>query len=77
MQLPRFASKTSQHQTEIPLRRLLVASFVLQIVAAVGIVGYLSFRNGDKAVEELAEKSIAKTGKIVEEKLTAVVENTH
>ncbi|MEG4939529.1 hypothetical protein [Microcoleus sp. F4-D5] len=45
MPLPGWASKTSQQQPKIPLRRLLVASFVLQIVAAGGIVGYLSFRN--------------------------------
>ncbi|MEG4419308.1 hypothetical protein QUA70_11960 [Microcoleus sp. LAD1_D5] len=77
MPLPGFANKTSQHQTKILLRRLLVASFVLQIVAAVGIVGYLSFRNGERVVEEFAQKLIAKTGKRVEEKLTAVVENTH
>ncbi|HSF76127.1 MAG TPA: PAS domain S-box protein, partial [Microcoleus sp.] len=76
MPLPRFASKTSQHQTKISLRRLLVASFVLQIVAAVGIVGYLSFRNGDKAVEELAEKLIAETGKRVAEKLISFLEHT-
>jgi hypothetical protein len=76
MPLPRFASKTSQHQTKISLRHLLVASFVLQIVAAVGIVGYLSFRNGDKAVEELAEKLIAETGKRVEEKLISFLEHT-
>ncbi|MEG4325341.1 hypothetical protein, partial [Microcoleus sp. herbarium5] len=76
MPLPRFASKTSQHQTKISLRRLLVASFVLQIVAVVGIVGYLSFRNGDKAVEELAEKLIAETGKRVEEKLISFLEPT-
>lgn len=76
MPLPRFASKTSQHQIKIPLRHLLVASFVLQIVAAVGIVGYLSFRNGDKAVEELAEKLIAETGKRVEEKLISFLEPT-
>ncbi|MEG4487001.1 hypothetical protein [Microcoleus sp. D2_18a_B4] len=49
---------------------------MLQIVAAVGIVGYLSFRNGDKAVEELAEKLIAQTGKRVEEKLISFLEPT-
>ncbi|MEG4502190.1 hypothetical protein QUA81_00985 [Microcoleus sp. F6_B4] len=76
MPLPRFASKTSQHQTKISLRRLLAASLVLQIVAAVGIVGYLSFRNGGKAVEELAEKLSAETGKRVEEKLISVLEHT-
>ena len=77
MPLSRFASKTSQQPTKIPLRCVLVGSFVVQIVAAVGIVGYLSFRNGERAVEEVALKSIAQTGNRVEEQLTAVVENTH
>ena len=77
MPLPGWASKTSQHQTEILQRRLLVASFVLQIVAAVGIVGYLSFRNGERAVQELAQKLIAETGKRVEEKLTSFLEPIH
>ncbi len=36
------------------LRTTLVLPFVLQIVAAVGLVGYLSFRNGQKAVSDLA-----------------------
>lgn len=77
MPLPRFAFQTAQQPTKIPLRCVLVASFVVQIVAAVGIVGYLSFRNGERAVEELAQKLIAQTGKRVEEQLTAVLENTH
>ncbi|NQE37357.1 PAS domain S-box protein [Microcoleus asticus] len=75
MPLPRFASKTSQNHIKIPLRRVIVASFVLQIAAAVGIVGYLSFRNGQIVVEEFAQKLSAETGKRVEEKLTAVLEN--
>ncbi|WP_228049998.1 PAS domain S-box protein [Tychonema sp. LEGE 06208] len=77
MPLPRVASKTLSQPTKIPLRCVLVGSFVVQIVAAVGIVGYLSFRNGERAVEEVALKSIAQTGNRVEEQLTAVVENTH
>ncbi|OCR00675.1 hypothetical protein BCD67_11940 [Oscillatoriales cyanobacterium USR001] len=36
------------------LRTTLVVPFVLQIVVAVGLVGYLSFRNGQKAVNNLA-----------------------
>ncbi|UNU23626.1 hypothetical protein D0A37_06850 [Microcoleus vaginatus HSN003] len=77
MPLPGFASKTSQHQTKIPLPRLLAASFVLQIVVAVEIVGYVCFGNEERVVEEFAQEVIAKTGKRVEEKLTAVVENAH
>jgi len=38
------------------LRTLLVFPFVLQIIGAVGLVGYLSFRNGQQAVNELAFK---------------------
>lgn len=37
----------------VPLPLILVVPFVLQIFAAVGITGYLSFRNGQKAVNEL------------------------
>ena len=77
MPLPRFAFQTSQQPTKIPLRGLLVACFVVQIVAAVGIVGYLSFRNGERAVEELAQKLMAQTGKRVEEKLSVFLENAH
>jgi PAS domain S-box-containing protein len=77
MPLPRFAFQTSQQPIKIPLRHVLVASFVVQIVAAVGIVGYLSFRNGEIAVEELAQKLMAQTGKRVEEKLSVFLENAH
>ena len=38
------------------LRTAFVVPFVLQIVAAVGLVGYLSFRNGQKAVTDLADQ---------------------
>ncbi len=77
MPLPRFAFQTAQLPTKIPLRSVLVTSFVVQIVAAVGIVGYLSFRNGQGAVEELAQKLIAETGKRVEQQLTDFLKTTH
>ena len=48
--LHRFAKISSS----IPLRLVLTVPFVLQIIAAVGLVGYLSFRNGQKAVQDLA-----------------------
>ncbi len=40
----------------VPLRTVLIIPFVLQIIGAVGIVGYLSFRNGQKAVNDLASQ---------------------
>ncbi len=44
----------SQLKLGIPLHLVLVIPFVLQIFAAVGITGYLSFRNGQQAVKKLA-----------------------
>ncbi|MEG4286012.1 ATP-binding protein [Microcoleus sp. A006_D1] len=38
----------------LPLRALLVVPFVLQICVAVGLTGYLSLRNGQRAVNDLA-----------------------
>jgi len=49
-----MAATSSGHaQKRLPLRWVLVVPFVLQVVGAAGLVGYLSFRNGQKAVEEL------------------------
>ncbi|MEY3869114.1 MAG: hypothetical protein RLZZ338_3005 [Cyanobacteriota bacterium] len=39
---------------KFPLRLVLIVPFVLQIVGAVGLVGYLSLRNGQKAVNDVA-----------------------
>ncbi|MCL1464560.1 ATP-binding protein [Argonema galeatum] len=47
------SAKTS---SKIPLRTVLVVPFIVQIFAAVGLTGYLSLRNGQKAVNELAGK---------------------
>jgi len=38
---------------KVPLRTVLIVPFVLQIFAAVGLTGYLSFRNGQQAVNKL------------------------
>jgi signal transduction histidine kinase/CheY-like chemotaxis protein len=47
-------SQVVKSQPSIPLYLILVIPFVLQIFAVVGITGYLSFRNGQKAVSNLA-----------------------
>ncbi|MBD1908049.1 response regulator [Trichocoleus sp. FACHB-6] len=39
---------------KVPLQTVLIVPFILQIFAAVGLTGYLSLRNGQKAVNELA-----------------------
>lgn len=49
-----------------PLRIVLVVPFVLQIFGAVGLVGYLSFRNGQRAVNDLAAQLIDKAGQQID-----------
>ncbi len=40
----------------LPLRKVLIIPFVLQIVGTVGLVGYLSFKNGQQAVNDLVNQ---------------------
>ncbi|MCC5635294.1 hypothetical protein LC593_05385 [Nostoc sp. CHAB 5844] len=54
--LQRPVARTFIHR--LPLRAVLVVPFVLQIFAAVGLVGYFSFRNGQQAVNDLANQLI-------------------
>ncbi|MGG6296759.1 ATP-binding protein [Leptolyngbya sp. AN02str] len=68
---------TSQHVNDPPstkvrklaLRLLLIIPFVLQIMLAVSLVGYLSFLNGQKAVNELAYELVNKAKQQVDDHL--------
>ncbi|MEH2434768.1 MAG: ATP-binding protein [Nostoc sp.] len=53
----------------IPLRPILVALFLLQILLAVGLTGYLSIYNGQKAVNEVASELRYQVANRVEQKL--------
>jgi hypothetical protein len=57
--------KNLKPSQSISLRLLLVVPFVLQIVGAVGLVGYLSFKNGQQAVNDLTEQVMDKTSRLV------------
>lgn len=54
---------------KIPLRLVIVLPFVMQVVGTVGLVGYLSYQNGQKAVENLANQMMKKVGLLIEERL--------
>ncbi|MDD2815142.1 MAG: ATP-binding protein [Thiotrichaceae bacterium] len=41
---------------KLPLRWVLLIPFVVQIVAAVGLVGFLSWRNGEEAVNDISRQ---------------------
>ena len=49
-----MASRVPKGSRKLPLRFVLVVPFLLQIFAAVGLTGWLSFRNGQKAINDLA-----------------------
>lgn len=53
----------------IPLQTILVVPFVVQLCLAVGVTGWLSWRNGQRAVNELALKAQDELGDRVKLKL--------
>ncbi len=61
----------------IPLRAVLIVPFVLQIFATVGLVGYLSFRNGQQAVSELVDRLEKEVANRVEKEAIAFLETPH
>ncbi|MEN9519315.1 MAG: hypothetical protein RLZZ381_1903 [Cyanobacteriota bacterium] len=45
-----------KNSLKLPLRLILIIPFIVQIFALVGLTGYLSLRNGQKAVNDLASQ---------------------
>jgi signal transduction histidine kinase/CheY-like chemotaxis protein len=62
-------NKLSRKTVQIPLRLVLIIPFVLQIVGAVGLVGYLSYRSGQKAIENMAKPLMLEIGDRIEQNL--------
>lgn len=54
---------------KVQLRLILVVPFVLQVFAAVALTGYLSLRNGQKAVNDLSEKLRAEVSERIDQHL--------
>ncbi|MEB3831856.1 PAS domain S-box protein [Phormidium sp. CCY1219] len=59
---------------KVPLRTVLIVPFVLQIVGAVALVGYLSYRNSQQAVEEMAEGLMVEVSKRIGDRLDSYLE---
>ncbi|MGL5194787.1 MAG: cache domain-containing protein, partial [Chroococcales cyanobacterium] len=55
---------------QVPLRRVLIIPFVLQIVMAVGLTGYLSYRNSQEAIGNLAYQLMDEVSDRLKEQLT-------
>lgn len=67
----------SKPSGRIRLRTALIVPFVLQIMATVGLVGYLSFKTGQKAVNDLATQLQNETSARIEEKLDNYLASPH
>lgn len=57
------------HSKQVPLRYFLTIPFLIQLIAVVGLIGYLFFRTGRKSVEDVANQLITEIGERVEQHL--------
>jgi len=61
----------------IPIRGALIIPFTLIIVMTVGLTGYLSFKNGQRQVHELAGQLMNEISGRIEEQLHSLMERPH
>ncbi|NET59140.1 MAG: PAS domain S-box protein [Symploca sp. SIO2E6] len=64
----------SQKSHKVPLRLTLVVPFLLQISAAVGLTGYLSFRNGEEAINQVTQQLRVEIGSRIHQTLRYYLE---
>ncbi|MEG4632904.1 ATP-binding protein [Microcoleus sp. AR_TQ3_B6] len=74
LSLKRLVAKLSGKAT---LQTILIVPFVLQVFAAVGIVGYLSFRNSQRAVNDLADQLMGEVSNRIEQNLRTYLQTPH
>lgn len=63
--------------TKIPLRFVFIVPFVIQVALVAGLVGYLSFRNGQQAVNNVAHQLRSEITARIEEHLRAFLNTPH
>lgn len=73
----KFHWQRSDQTLKIPLRFVLIAPFVLLTIGAVGLVGYLSWHNGQQAVNDLANQLMDEVGDRVTLKLDTYLETPY
>lgn len=77
MLLKNISRSIAKLYSNLPIRLALTVPFVLQTVAAVSLVGYLSFINGQKAVQELVNTLQGEISDRIQEHLTNYLEKPH
>ncbi|MFB2834070.1 PAS domain S-box protein [Floridanema evergladense] len=74
---PIFLQHFPGYSAKIRLWWLLVVPFVLQTVGTVALVGYLSYRSGQEAVENLAHQLMKNVGQQVTQELDRYLQKAH
>ncbi|WP_017660395.1 PAS domain S-box protein [Baaleninema simplex] len=77
MKLTFFSFPGSKRPVSVSLRAVLVVPFLTQILLTVGLTGYLSFRNGRRAVEDLAGQLLDRVAVQVRDRLETYLHNPH
>ena len=77
MFLKNISRSIAKLYSSLPLRLALTVPFVLQTVAAVSLVGYLSFINGQKAVQELVNSLEGEISDRIQDHLKNYLEKPH
>ncbi|MGD1703546.1 response regulator [Dapis sp. BLCC M229] len=62
---------------KLPLKTVLIVPFVLQIVTAVGLVGYFSFTNGRQSVDTLANKLTQEISTRIQQHVLDYLDKSH
>lgn len=76
-QMLSLTDQVSKLAKSVPLRRILVVPFILQISLAVGLTGWLSIRNGQQAVNEVAVQLRSEITARIQQYLRTYVETPH
>ena len=61
----------------VPIRRVLIVPFVVQLCATAGIIGYLSFRTGQKAVQDITSQLRTEVSARIQRELQSYFEIPH
>ncbi|MGC9502368.1 PAS domain S-box protein [Baaleninema sp.] len=77
MKLPFSSSQNAKRPFSVSLRAVLVVPFLTQILLTVSLTGYLSFRNGRQAVEEVAGQLLDRVAVQVRDRLDTYLHNPH
>ncbi len=77
MSLKTIANARTHLTQKVPLRLVLVVPFVLQIFAAVGLVGYFSLSNGQKAINDLATQFQTEVSDRIDDHLDTYLATPH